>query len=244
MANEDEKKMSRRRFVKNSSYAAGGVIGGGILGSFLGINWDDSKNDKSAPEKENPNRALMYFTSEADFNTLGAATERIFPENDSGPGAIELGVPYFIDHQLAGAYGYNTQEYMQGPFPKGTDYQGYQTPLKRHEIFMEGIRGLNRESNKTFDSSFRDIEGDQKDQILMDFEADKVKLKGVKASMFFNLLKGATMAGAYSDPLYGGNINMEGWKMKEYPGHQMSYLDEIDNEDFTVIKPKSLSSQH
>src|SRR5690625_569249 len=85
---------------------------------------------------------------------------------------------------------------------------------------------------------------DQKDQILMNFEDDKVNLRGVKASMFFDLLKGATMAGAYSDPLYGGNINMEGWKMKEFPGHQMSYLDEIDKEDFTVIEPKSLSSQH
>src|SRR5699024_428214 len=141
-------------------------------------------------------------------------------------GAIELGVPYFIDHQLAGSYGYNTQEYMQGPFPKGSPYQGYQTPLKRNEIFVEGIRGLDRESNKKFNAAFRDLEDDQKDQILM------------------NILKGATIAGAYSHNLYGGNINMEGWKMKEYPGHQMSYLDEIDNEDFTVIEPKSLSSQH
>src|SRR5699024_12316384 len=84
----------------------------------------------------------------AEFNTLSEATERIFPKNDSGPGAIELGVPYFIDHQLAGSYGYNTQEYMQGPFPKGSPYQGYQTPLKRNEIFVEGIRGLDRERDR------------------------------------------------------------------------------------------------
>src|SRR5699024_1473922 len=112
------------------------------------------------------------------------------------------------------------------------------------EIFVEGIRGLGRESNKKFNAAFRDLEDDQKDQILMNFEDDKVNLRGVKSSMFFDLLKGATMAGAYSDLLYGDNINMEEWKMKEYPSHQMSYIDEIDNEDFTVIEPKSISSQH
>src|SRR5699024_690138 len=225
-------------------YAAGGIIGGGLLGSFLGFNWDKSDDDKSAPATENPNKALMYFTNQAEFNTLSEATERIFPKNDSGPGAIELGVPYFIDHQLAGSYGYNTQEYMQGPFPKGSPYQGYQTPLKRNEIVVEGIRGMDRESNKKFNAAFRDIEDDHKDQILMNFEDDKVYLRGVKASMFFDLLKGATMAVAYSDPLYGGNINMEGWKIKDYPGLHMRYLYEIDNEYLTVIEPKSLSSQH
>src|SRR5699024_4454729 len=190
------------------------------------------------------NRSLKYITTQDEYNTFREATENIFLKYDSAAGAIVLGVPYFIDHQLAGSYGYNTKEYMQGTFPKGSSYQGYQTPLKRNEIFVEGIRGLDRESNKKFNAAFRDLEDDKKDQILMNFEDDKVNLRGVKASMFFDLLKGATMADAYSDPLDGGNINMEGWKMKEYPGHQMSYLDEIDNEDFTVIEPKSLSSQH
>src|SRR5699024_10091193 len=116
MANEYGKKISRRRFVKNSSYAAGGIICGGLLGSFLGLNWDKSDDDKSAPATENPNKSLMYFTNQAEFNTLSEATERIFPKNDSGPGPIELGVPYFIAHQLAGSSGCNTQASTQGPY--------------------------------------------------------------------------------------------------------------------------------
>ncbi|RUX76903.1 gluconate 2-dehydrogenase subunit 3 family protein [Mesorhizobium sp. M7A.F.Ca.US.006.04.2.1] len=35
-----------------------------------------------------------------------AATERLIPEDDLGPGAKACGVPLFIDHQLAGAYGH------------------------------------------------------------------------------------------------------------------------------------------
>src|SRR5699024_12658978 len=123
MAKEDGKKISRRRFVKNSSYAAGGIIGGGLLGSFLGFNWDKSDDDKSAPATENPNKALMYCTNQAECNTLSEATERIVPKNDSGPGAIELGVAYSVAHQLAGSNGFNSQEYKNSPVPTRRPYQ-------------------------------------------------------------------------------------------------------------------------
>ena len=36
---------------------------------------------------------------------------------------------------------------------------------------------------------------------------------------------------------------MEGWKMKNFPGHQMSFLNIIE-EEFTVIEPAALNSQH
>lgn len=73
---------------------------------------------------------------------MSQATERIFPEDDFGPGAIGLGVPYFIDNQLAGSYGVNAREYMQAPFDVGEPTQGYQTPLIRQEVFLSGIRKL------------------------------------------------------------------------------------------------------
>ena len=44
--------------------------------------------------------------------------------------------------------------------------------------------------------------------------------------------------------MYGGNNQMEAWEMKNYPGHQMSYTQIIDSEEFQVIKPQSLNSQH
>lgn len=245
MADKKEKAdLSRRRFLKNSGYVAGGVVGGGILGSLLGVNLDGGSEQASAPgeEVQKYNNALMYFTKHQDFQTLADATERIYPEDDNGPGAIKLDVPYFIDHQLAGAYGNNSREYMQGPFKKGTAYQGYQTRLKRHEIFMQGIHELEKQSQKEFDTSFTDLEGEQQDDILKKFENDDIDMKAVKSSDFFKLLLSATLAGVYSDPLYGGNADMAGWKMKEYPGSQMSYKNEIEEEDFIEMEPQALNS--
>ncbi|MBP1970088.1 gluconate 2-dehydrogenase gamma chain [Virgibacillus natechei] len=247
MADENEKKqsgMSRRKFIRNSSYLAGGAIGGGILGSLFGTNiFNDDQ--QTAPEtttggENDYNRALMYFTRQKDFNILSEATERIFPEDDNGPGAITLGVPFFIDHQLAGSYGNNDREYMKGPFYPGSDFQGYQTRLKRHEVFDIGIQAIERESQNDFDASFLDLEGDQQDQILSRFQDDDVEMKGVTPTTFFELLRSATIEGAYADPLYGGNGDMEGWLMKEYPGTYMSYLDEIEEEEFINKEPQAL----
>src|SRR5690625_3860788 len=145
----------------------------------------------------------MYFTRKKDFDVLSAATERIYPKDENGPGAIELGVPYFIDHQLAGDYGKNEREYRLGPFFTGTAYQGYQSPLSRHEIFLAGIRGIEKESQADYDTPFVDLDGDQQDEILQKFQDDKVKLKHFSSAYFFEQLRSATISGTYADPLYG-----------------------------------------
>ncbi|UOR13548.1 gluconate 2-dehydrogenase subunit 3 family protein [Halobacillus amylolyticus] len=242
--NNDRSTMSRRRFIRNSSYAAGGAIGGGFIGTLIGRNLlGDDQEVKNKSQSDAPpdfGHALMHFTNQQEFAVLSAATERIFPEDDNGPGAVKLGVPFFIDHQLAGSYGHNDREYMQGPFYPGSDFQGYQTRLKRHEVFDVGIKAIRNESKKDFDADFVDLEGEQQDKILQKFQDGDVKLKGVTATTFFELLRSATIEGAYSDPLYGGNGNMEGWMMKEFPGNYMSYLNEIGKEEFIQKEPRAL----
>src|SRR5699024_2102711 len=241
MSENEKENMSRRRFLKNSGYVAGGVIGGGIIGSITGINFGPEETSDSSEETPKFSNALMYFSNKAHFAILSAACERIYPEDDNGPGAIKLDAPYFIDHQLAGAYGNNSNEYMQGPFKKGSPFQGYQTRLKRHEIFMQGILEIDSQSKKEYDDKFVEIEDEDKDDLLSKFESDDIDMKGVKSSDFFNLLREATLAGVYADPLYGGNAEKEGWKMKEYPGSQMSYTSEIEKENFVKMKPQSLT---
>lgn len=243
---KSDDKISRRKFIRNSSYVAGGAIGGGVLGAFIGTNFlDDETATKSNNNNgTNYNRALKFFTRQSDFQILSAATERIYPKDDLGPGAIELGTPYFIDHELAGAYGNNEREYMKGPFFEGTDYQGYQTPLKRNAIFMVGIREMEKQSQSKYDKSFVDLEGEQQDEILKKFENDEVKLKHVSSAYFFDMLRSATISGTYADPLYGGNADMEGWKMKDFPGSQMSYFNRIGSEKFKEIKPQSLGDHY
>ncbi|WP_347178001.1 gluconate 2-dehydrogenase subunit 3 family protein [Sporosarcina thermotolerans] len=100
-----DKRSSRRNFLKNSGLTVGGLIAGGALGSLLVENDASTTDVQSEPHKtfENPNVALMYFTPE-QYRITEAATERIFPKDHNGPGAKELLVAYYIDHQLAGGW--------------------------------------------------------------------------------------------------------------------------------------------
>lgn len=252
---QDKKKFSRRDFLKTTGVATGGIVGGSLLGGAVGWNFNseapDQQEEKSQSEEsgegtgsgtENPGR--MFFHKDADFETISQAMERIFPEDDHGPGAIKLGVPYFLDMQLAGAYGHNSKEYMQGPFYEGEPTQGYQSRLTRAEVFMLGIKALNDTANKDFDDDFANLDGGQMDEIITGFQKGDADL-GVPAATakpvdFFNLLRSATIEGAYADPLYRGNRGMEGWKMKQFPGHQHSYIDQMDGDSFQEIEPQSL----
>ena len=242
----DNKNVSRRDFLKTAGIATGTLVGGGLIGGLIGYNAKGSTKDTASTdhkdEKHNgaPDRGRMFFTKDEDFNILAKATERIFPKDDIGPGAIELGVPYFIDGQLAGQYGSNAKEYMQGPFDVGAPTQGYQSRLNRAQIFTQGIQVMEQEAQSRFKKRFVQIEPKEIDRILTALQKDEVKMVGVTAAFFFKLLRGATLEGVYSDPMYGGNYNMEGWKMKGFPGHQMSYIADIESKDFKKIKPKAL----
>jgi gluconate 2-dehydrogenase gamma chain len=242
MSNKD---ISRRDFLKTTGIATGTLIGGGLIGGLIGFSSKKtSASTKSKETKTNntsgTSEGKMFFTTDKEFNILASATERIFPKDDLGAGAIDLGVPYFIDRQLAGQYGSNSKEYMQGPFGAGLPTQGYQSRLTRAEIFTQGIQSLESEAQKRYKKSFTDISDKERDVILTAFQKDEIKMKGVTAGFFFNLLRSATIEGAYADPLYGGNKNMEGWKMKGFPGHQMSYINVIEKEGFQKIAPRSL----
>lgn len=234
----ESERLSRRRFIKNSGYAVGGLAVGGVIGSV--IPWDtEQQNKQTTPEKtKNYNQALMNF-SQAEFKIVDAATERIFPKDENGPGAKELGVAYYIDHQLAGSYGLNARDYMDPPFFHGEKVQGYQGRLRRNEIFKIALREMQNYSQKKYKKGFISLTEEEQDAILTDFADDKVNLMTVSPSGFFELLRSMTLEGVYSDPLYSGNIDMDGWKMRNYPGNQMNYTDIIE-EDFKDIPPKSL----
>lgn len=256
MANNDqnEKHFSRRDFLKTTGAATGGIIGGSLLGGLVGfnINSEDetkvtteestagSSAENNSAEQSNLQEARMFFKQKEDFDVLSAATETIFPEDENGPGAIGLGVPFFIDKQLAGPWGKNSRMYMNGPFGEGD------SPMTKDQMFLIGVRGLNSQAHNDFDTNFYSLEEDQQIEILKKFESDKSDMDGFPTSKFFGLLRSKTIEGAYADPLYGGNKNMAGWKMKEYPGVQMSYRNMLSedgeiNDEFILIDPKSLS---
>lgn len=251
--NQEKEKIqnnSRRTFLKNSGLTVGGLVLGGALGGLLkdssATNAESDHAIQPATATTNFNQALMFF-DKTQFDTIEAAAEQIFPKTEVGPGAKELLVAYFIDHQLAGGWGLNAKEYMIGPFypAEATPLFGHQTHLNRQQIFELGIKSLNSEAQNRYKADFYQATEEQQIEILTAFEEGKVKLNGaVTSSFFFGLLKSATIEGVYADPLYGGNKDMQGWKMKNYPGHQGSYINIIEKDEFVKIEPQSLNSQH
>jgi gluconate 2-dehydrogenase gamma chain len=236
----NESGFSRRKFLK----ATGIVAGAAALSTAIvptisqGTEAHAAEPIKGAAQDF---KGYIFFTNMLQIDTISQATERIFPKDPTYPGAIELGVPYFIDNQLAGAYGYNAREYMQPPFAKGSPTQGPQSALFRKDIFLEGINALNAQANVTFKANFPDITDAQKDQILKMCEAGSIPTEGFSSAEFFALLKTMTLAGVYADPIYNGNNNMNGWRMKDYPGAQMSYMNVITSKKFEKIAPVSLA---
>lgn len=255
-----DKPTSRRDFLKNSGLTVGGlVLGGALGGTFLSKTETVTKEVKvNSPElaqapaggeinttaHETPNYtdALQFFTRQKDFNALSAATECIFPEDEHGPGAIELGVPYFIDKQLASPFGINADDYMKGPFIQPSEPHFLpQIPLNKGDIMLIGIRTLNEISEKDYGNTFDKLTEEQQIEILTLFESNQIQMNKVASGVFFGLLRQMTIEGAYSDPMYGGNRNMAGWIMKEFPGAQISYAHVIDSEEFVLIEPRSIS---
>lgn len=242
-----DKRSSRRTFIKNSGLTVGGVVLGGALGSLLGKDSEVASQVQvqGKAQGQQHDHALEYFTKQSDFQLLSEATERIFPEDENGPGAIGLGVPYYIDHQLAGKWGINAKDYRFGPFYDGERVQGYQSQLKYHQIYDLGIEAIEKHSQATFNDRFVALEGEQQDEILLALENDEVNIPGLKSSFFFEILRKSTLEGAYSDPLYGGNKDMQGWKMKEYPGVQMRYsAEQVASKEFIKVAPASLHDTH
>lgn len=261
--NDEHVDTSRRKFIKNTGILAGGVVGGTVLGGLFTTQFQSEPEVKQ--QDTTLQEARVFFSREEDFKTLSAATERLFPEDENGPGAIELAVPYFIDKQLNSSWGTNAHVYMRGPFlqtsfvrdyeKKDTDQskQGpesnvlpslptprYQSRLNRGEIFLVGLRKMEQISKEKHDASFDQLEPEQQDDILTLFENGEVDLPGVHATPFFNLLLQTTIEGVYADPVYGGNRNMAGWRMKEFPGPRAAYMNDIESEEFIKMEQKSL----
>src|SRR5690625_5165039 len=120
--------LSRRRYIKTTGMVAGDVVVVLLRGGVLTNSFQTKPETQTKSEKTNTSLqdARMYFSRKEDFEVLEAATERIFPEDDNGPGAVELGVPYFIDKQLAGQWGSNTKAYMRDPFKHDKQVQDYE----------------------------------------------------------------------------------------------------------------------
>ena len=148
---------------------------------------------------------------------LAAIADRIFPRTET-PGAVEIGAVQYIEAALAGDY------------------------AALAPLYRQGLRAIERCAKAKFRRAFCLLSEAQKDQVLVDFETGAVP--GFKlAADFFEILRCHVLEGVFCEPQYGGNRDMIGWRLVNFPGQQFGYADayinkRVDLEPVSVNSPK------
>jgi gluconate 2-dehydrogenase gamma chain len=206
--------VKRREFITLSITSLGGVLVSTLPRDPMWLN----------AQEATIRVPLSFFTAD-EAHVISAASERIFPSDESGPGAKEAGVVIYIDRQLAGPYGRDEYRYTKGPFVESDPDHGHQGKENPQEIYRVGIKQLG--------DDFVGITGEQQDE----------RLRAIEHSLFFQMLRAHTVEGVFCDPMHGGNMNLIGWQMIGFPGPLMSYREQIgtyNKGEAWRAKPKSL----
>jgi gluconate 2-dehydrogenase gamma chain len=229
-------RVSRRAMIK--------AVGGWLL-TTAGLAFKVAKADahsraataalgrRNAGSNDPPPTTYIFFNpDEAAF--VEAAVSRLIPADEEWPGALEAGVPNYMDKQLAGAWGAGERLYRSGPWQPGTPEQGYQLPFLPAELFHTALAAINKSREG---ARFAKMAPHDQDAYLKSLEAGGKDLGGVPSDVFFAYLWELTLEGFFSDPVYGGNRDMVSWHMIGFPGAYASYYDLVDQHGIKINRP-------
>ena len=119
--------MKRREFILIPAKALGGLVLYSLVGELI-----------PAPAEDGVKVPLRFFTA-GEAQVVQAACARIFPSDESGPGATEAGVVVYIDRQLASPYGRDARRYTKGPWVESVPEHGYQGKDTPQQTYRAGI---------------------------------------------------------------------------------------------------------
>jgi len=233
---DSEKFSGRRWFLKSVSAMGAAVPVAAALGADPRSRHGPGEQLAQAGRVRGQAQPQAYgwlTPTEAAF--IEAAVARLIPADELGPGAKEAGVSFFIDQQLAGAYGTMARNYRQGPWSEGTPQQGYQSRLTPQEVYRAAIPEANAACVSRFKKSFHELRNSEQDQILAEIEAGKIEFESVSSAFFFNLLLANTIEGFFADPIYGGNRDMIGWRLVGFPGVAAAYGEYIERHNVPYV---------
>lgn len=245
--------LTRRRLLQSAGVAAASMGVGGALTACgedeqqLQVATDtDARELAVPPPAQQPLLCMVTaFFTRAEAETVEAIAARLIPGDENDPGAREACVPAYIDHKLASFESFATPTYFKAPFakpvPQATGPQpgarttilveakelpryGFQGSSTPQDSYRKGLATLDRVSRKKYGARFADLPGPTQTKLLADMEDGKVA--GFKKSKaFFQMVLEDVYEGMFSDPLYGGNRDLAGWKLIGYPGAQRAYTE-------------------
>lgn len=143
--------------------------------------------------------ATFVALNRAEARTVSAVFERMFPADEHGPGAVEMGVTSYLDRALAGAY----REHLA--------------------MYRNGLAMLDHESTGRYGAVFADAVIDDQDALLAELEQGRLTdWDTPDQRAFFDLLRAHLQEGLFSDPAHGGNRDKRGWRFLGHPGVWLS----------------------
>ncbi|HEX3421793.1 MAG TPA: gluconate 2-dehydrogenase subunit 3 family protein [Sphingomicrobium sp.] len=198
-----------------------GMLGGPSREYTNTLPWDDGLTD----EPEGAGGGSWLYLNAGEVSFLTAAVDRLIPADPAGPSASEAGVVVFIDRQLAGDYGNGEHFYLEGPWQKGTDTQGYQSRFTPAQFYRHAIEAIEQAVGRSENGkAFKDMASEKQDALLKQMESGDLKLDGpITSKSFFAMFLQNVLEGYFSDPIYGGNKDGAAWKMIGFPGAHYDY---------------------
>lgn len=198
----------------------------------------------AAPEQGRARAYQPTFFTAEEWAFISAAVAVLIPSDALGPGAVEAGVPEFIDRQLNTRYGSGGLWYMQGPFrPDAPAELGYQLKLSPQEIYRLGIQETDAWCQAQWGKPFTELGPAQQQQALEALDSGEAALASVPAVTFFAMLWLNTREGFFSDPLHGGNQGLAGWKLIGFPGARADFMDWVERDERYPFPPVSISGE-
>jgi gluconate 2-dehydrogenase gamma chain len=224
-----KKGVSRRQLLTGGAAAAGSIALTGLVGAASAD--DMAGMDMAATTTASPRLKAL---SKSEAAIVGAMADRVFPRDGDSPSATEIGVVTYLDGQLAGGWGSGERFYRQGPFREPeTSGHGYQLSLTPRDVYRNVLPKIDAHAKSTHGgTAFVDLDPKDQDAILTDLQNGKVDLdlasspNGFTSASFFTMFLQNVTEGLFSDPAYGGNKNLAGWKWIDYPGDPMAYGDD------------------
>jgi gluconate 2-dehydrogenase gamma chain len=228
-------KLSRRELIKGTGLAGVAAVAG-AAGTALAQQPSPAAQSDASGERRSADATtdvLTYFTDdEARF--MRSAVERLIPADDEWGGAEQAGVLYYIDRQLSSGYGAGAKLYLEGPWDPDAPAQfGYQlrySPAELYRVAIAEVRDAVKQHNGG--KEFWDLGTEDMDAVLTALEHAEMKLASVPSDVFFETLLANTIEGYFSDPAYGGNRGMVGWRMVGFPGAFAQYAALVDQHGF------------
>ena len=237
MMSSEKTNNSRRDFLVKSMALIPTVVIGGAGAGAIGVATSATAQAAPASEPASGNTAAAsdwkpQFFNDREWAFINAAVARLIPADEQGPGALEAGVPEYIDRQMNTPYASGALWFMQGPFnADAAPEMGWQSKLVPKQIYRLGIAATEELCKKAYNSTFAGLDSATRDEVLKQLEAGTPKFDSVPAKMFFSFLLQNTKEGFFCDPIHGGNKGMIGWTMIGFPGARADFMDWVERNE-------------